>query len=155
MNDNELLTKFADTKSDAAFRALVERHLPLVFGTARRITRDPALAEDIAQTVFLLLARKARDLSRESVLSGWFFRTTRFVSLRALRSEYRRKNRERIAVTMTLDNASDPLWQGGSTADAECARCATNATVPATASSTIMNPGVSLRAVAQGWFLGG
>ncbi|HEY6228336.1 MAG TPA: sigma-70 family RNA polymerase sigma factor, partial [Verrucomicrobiae bacterium] len=111
MNDNELLTKFAETKSDAAFRALVDRYLPLVFGTARRITRDEALAEDIAQTVFLLLAQKARDLSRESVLSGWFFRTTRFVSLRALRSEHRRKNRERIAVTMSLDNASDPLWQ--------------------------------------------
>src|SRR4051812_13113175 len=111
MNDHELLTKFAETKSDAAFRALVERHLPLVFGTARRITRDAALAEDIAQTVFLLLAQKARDLSRESMLSGWFFRTTRFVSLRALRSEHRRKNRERIAVTMTPHNVSEPLWQ--------------------------------------------
>lgn len=111
MNDHELLRKFAATKSEVAFRTLVEQHLPLVFGTARRITRDESLAEDISQTVFLLLARKAREISSERVLSGWFFRTTRFVALRAFRSEHRRRNRETIATHMRLENLNESFWQ--------------------------------------------
>ncbi len=82
MNDAQLLQSFAKQKSEAAFRTLVERHLPLVFGTARRMTGENALAEDIAQTVFILLSRKASRLGRNIVLSGWLYRTTRFVTSR-------------------------------------------------------------------------
>ena len=46
MNDAQLLQDFAERDSEAAFRSLVERHLPLVFGTARRMTGDNGLAED-------------------------------------------------------------------------------------------------------------
>jgi DNA-directed RNA polymerase specialized sigma24 family protein len=82
MNDAELLKPFVEHGSETAFRTLVERHLPLVLGTARRITANSLLAEDVAQTVFILLARKAPRLKNQTVLAGWLYRTTRFVSAR-------------------------------------------------------------------------
>jgi RNA polymerase sigma factor (sigma-70 family) len=105
MNDAELLSEFAEQNSQSAFRTLMERHLPLVYGTARRVLGNGAQAEDVAQTVFLLLARKARaDLK----LTGWLYNTTRFVAARALRGELRRTRREQQAATM---NDPEPTWQ--------------------------------------------
>jgi RNA polymerase sigma factor (sigma-70 family) len=53
-------------------------------------TRDPHLAQDIAQTVFLIFARKARRLAREVSLPGWFIRTAQFVSRDAMKKVARR-----------------------------------------------------------------
>lgn len=100
MDDRELLTTFSKTRSEAAFRNLVERHLGWVYSVALRKVGSSALAEDVAQSVFILLARKAGDLRSETNLSGWLFRTTRFVANRALRSEMRRASRERTAAQM-------------------------------------------------------
>ncbi len=105
-NDAELLKEFVNDRSETAFRTLLERHLGLVFGTARRMTRDAALAEEIAQVVFLLLVQKAARLSRETVLSGWLYRTTRFVAARAIRSEQRRRRREEEAIHMHWQESS-------------------------------------------------
>ena len=110
MNDAQLLQAFAEQNSEAAFRSLVERHLPLVFGTARRMTGENALAEDIAQTVFILLAGKAKRLGSNTILSGWLYRTTRFVASRALTAEQRRRRREQEALPCNTSTPSDPSW---------------------------------------------
>jgi RNA polymerase sigma factor (sigma-70 family) len=123
MTDAQLLQSFAAQNSEAAFRTLVERHLPLIFGTARRMTGDNALAEDIAQTVFILLARKAKNLGGHTYLAGWLYQTTKFVTARALVAEQRRRRREQEAVTMQTSPSSDPfLLQAGPQLDAALAR---------------------------------
>jgi RNA polymerase sigma-70 factor (ECF subfamily) len=59
--DGELLSRLA--KGDAvAFRKVVDRHLPLVLGVARRMLRDDAEAEDVAQEAILRLWRNASGL---------------------------------------------------------------------------------------------
>ncbi len=113
MSDWELLQTYAKNRSDAAFAELVQRHLNWVYSAALRQVRDPHLAEDVTQAVFVLLARKAGNLRPGTILSGWLFRTTRFVASRALRTEYRRQTREQAAVTMSPTNSSDEhenLW---------------------------------------------
>jgi len=100
MDDRELLEAYARDHSDAAFAELVRRHLAWVYSVALRHIGNQALAKDVAQSVFVLLAQKAGSLHSEIVLGGWLFRTTRFVGNRALRAERRRKSREETAASM-------------------------------------------------------
>ncbi len=97
MNDSELLQAWANRRDEAAFAELVRRHLDLVRASARRQVGASPLAEDVTQAVFLVLARKAGSLGDKVVLSGWLFRTTRFVAARALRAEQRRTHHETVA----------------------------------------------------------
>jgi hypothetical protein len=63
--DAELLRRFARTNAEDAFAELVKRHVNLVYSAAlRRVGGDAHLAQDVAQTVFTDLARKAGPLAR-------------------------------------------------------------------------------------------
>ena len=113
MDDWELLQDYAKHRSETAFAELVQRHLNWVYSAAWRQVRDPHLAKDVTQAVFVLLARKAGHLRRGTIVSGWLFRTTRFVAARALRTESRRRAREQTAFAMSSTISSDDneiLW---------------------------------------------
>src|SRR5882724_221211 len=73
-SDAALLTQFAATRDPDAFRALVERHGPLVLGVARRIAGD-LHADDVFQATFLTLARHAAAVRRPDALAVWLHRT--------------------------------------------------------------------------------
>ena len=61
VSDTELLAKVA--AGDAvAFRAMVDRHLPVMLAVARRMLRDDAEAEDVAQEAMLRLWRSSPRL---------------------------------------------------------------------------------------------
>lgn len=109
--DGDLLRQYAETGSEEAFSELVHRHLPLVYSAALRQARGNApLAEDVSQTVFIDLARKAASLSRRQVLAGWLFTSTRMAACKALHREYRRQLREQISVSiqeMNSDGSND------------------------------------------------
>jgi RNA polymerase sigma factor (sigma-70 family) len=105
MNDDfELLRAYVERQSEPAFTELVERHKGLVYASALRQTGDPSLAEEITQAVFTVLARKAASLRRETVLSGWLFRATRFAAADALKRERRRIRREIEAMNRSDQN---------------------------------------------------
>jgi RNA polymerase sigma factor (sigma-70 family) len=109
MDDIELVREYATGKSENAFTTLVERHLPLVYSAALRQVGNPALAQDITQVVFLLLARKADKLPEKTIVAGWLYRTTRHLAAKALRQECRRRHREQEALAMQHDE-SDNGW---------------------------------------------
>lgn len=97
MGDAELLQKFADpgskSSSEAAFRMLVERYAGLVFSIALRRVGDPQLAEEIAQNVFTVLARKASKIDVKGSLAGWLHQAAMLESAKALRGEQRRQRK--------------------------------------------------------------
>ena len=115
MEDAELLRDYALNRSQAAFTALVRRHLDLVFATARRtLGGDAHRAHDVAQLVFLELARRAPTLGGQRVLAGWLYTTTRNTAADVVRSERRRVQREQkaqIMAEMTRDAVRDAEWQ--------------------------------------------
>lgn len=94
MNDQQLLLQYTRQGSQAAFSQIVARHLNFVYTVCRRETGDAALAEDVTQVVFLILARKAPSLRVETTLSGWLFQTARFAAKNARRREVSRKKQE-------------------------------------------------------------
>src|SRR6266571_3766168 len=93
MDDMELMQEWVDHGSEDAFRSIVDRHVNLVYSTARRLVSNPHEAEEVTQTVFILLARKAHSLSKETVMAGWLYRATRFAAAQMLRTESRRHQR--------------------------------------------------------------
>jgi len=93
-DDIELLREFAENNSEAAFAALAGRHVNLVYSVALRHTGNPHAAEEITQAVFIILARKAKSFSRQTVLTGWLHQTTRLTAANFLRTEIRRQHRE-------------------------------------------------------------
>jgi len=115
-SDTQLLCDYAEHGHEAAFREIVSRHADVVYASALRQAGSPDLAQDIAQSVFADLARKARSLAGtlngDVALLGWLYRSTRFAALNQLRDDRRRLARERLAMQQ-LDPAAEtaPQWE--------------------------------------------
>jgi RNA polymerase sigma factor (sigma-70 family) len=99
-SDFEWLQQFARTGNQTAFRDLVRRHLDLVFATALRKTGDAGGAEEIAQNVFGILARKAWTFAPDDSLPAWLYRTALLESKQWVRGEFRRRRRENAAAEL-------------------------------------------------------
>jgi RNA polymerase sigma factor (sigma-70 family) len=115
MGDWELLEDYVKTRSEAAFTELVRRHIDWIYSVALRRVGDPQLAEEVVQTVFALLARKAGSLRPGTVPGGWLFRSTCFVAKCSLRAEQRRKGREEMAsvmMTTAQPDETERVWEG-------------------------------------------
>src|SRR5688572_1664410 len=110
-DDSVLLRQYAENHSDEAFAALVTRHINLVYSVALRCVGDPHLAEEVAQAVFILLAKKAAQLRHDKALSSWLFQTTRLTASNFIRGETRRHRREQEAhMQSVLNDPGNDVW---------------------------------------------
>ena len=98
--------------SDAAFHALVRRHVGLVYSAAFRQLGDRTAAEEVSQNVFIALARKAPRLAGCETLAGWLHRSAVLEAKARIRSDLRRRRREEAS-------ASLPPMEAGTDAPAD------------------------------------
>jgi RNA polymerase sigma factor (sigma-70 family) len=96
--DGSLVQEYARRRDAEAFAELVRRYTPMVFSVARRVTRNPATAEEVTQECFFELARNAPRVSGQSV-AGWLYRAAVNRSIDVRRSEGSRRAREAGAAT--------------------------------------------------------
>lgn len=107
-HDSELLRRFDEDGVQDAFRELVRRKVNLVYAAAlRQVRGDAHLADDVTQAVFLALATRAHALRRHAVLTGWLYTTTRFLALKAVRTQSRWRKREQEANVMNRSTHSN------------------------------------------------
>jgi RNA polymerase sigma factor (sigma-70 family) len=95
--DAHLLRQFIDANDHQAFEILLERHGPMVLGTARRLVNNAADAADVFQAVFLSLARLAKSIRQGQSVPNWLYTTTCRIAARA------RKRR-----VVSIENAPEP-----------------------------------------------
>lgn len=101
----------------AAFRRVVDRHLPLVLGVARRILRDDAEAEDVAQETMLRLWRGGARLELgPGGLGPWLRRVARNLCIDRVRSG------RRVAVVEEVPEQAEPASQLSGLADQDLSR---------------------------------
>lgn len=111
-DDAELLQDYVRNQSQTAFAELVSRHAGLVHATAVRLVRDAELARDVAQSVFIQLAVKARTIREGHALAGWLYRVTLCAAANVVRSEQRRRLREKEAMDQAeLQSEARQTWQ--------------------------------------------
>src|SRR4029434_5319073 len=105
--DAECLRRFVANADERAFAELVERHVRLVHGAALRILANADAAQEVAQSVFILLARQACRLTGHPALAGWLYRTAVLQAREYQRTQARRRQRElhAVAIGSTMNQA--------------------------------------------------
>jgi RNA polymerase sigma factor (sigma-70 family) len=81
--DAQLLRQFIDANDHRAFEIPLDRHGPMVLGTARRLVNNAADADDVFQAVFLSLARLAKSIRKGHSVPNWLYTTTCRIAARA------------------------------------------------------------------------
>src|SRR4051812_28608475 len=121
LNDEQLLDRFLDrddesavseARAEAAFRAIVVRHGPMVLGVCRHVLNQLQDAEDAFQATFLVLARKAGSIRDRRVLARWLYEVAYRIAMRARTHGVSRRTHERQGGEMVASvSYDDHSWR--------------------------------------------
>ncbi|MGE5322097.1 MAG: RNA polymerase sigma factor [Actinomycetota bacterium] len=92
--------KAAQNGDPAGFQFLYERYRNYVYSLCLRMTRDPALSEDLTQDIFLHVWRKVASYKGEALFRTWLYR----VAVNIVLLHFRRHK----AINLPLDNDTLP-----------------------------------------------
>jgi len=100
--DGELLALFTANGNQAALEEIIRRHAPMVRTVCRRAARRLRDCDDMMQSVFVALARRAPDLLGYVSLAGWLYRTAWYTARRACRASSIRRLHKRQAAEVCM-----------------------------------------------------
>ena len=111
-DDEADLAAWTQQRNEEALAALIHRHTALVMGICRR-RLGGGLADEAAQAVFIVLARRSGSISDATNLGSWLHRVSIRVCDQARRAAARRTRHERDAAALNRPHPeSEPaaLW---------------------------------------------
>lgn len=111
-DDRELLARYARQRDESAFAEIVRRHVDMVYSAALRQMRDPHLAQDVTQAVFILLTQKAGSIGANVILAGWLYHAARMTANNARRAKERRERNERKAGEAMRERMNETIEWG-------------------------------------------
>ena len=117
--DADLVAALRAGDRRAVLEGLMERYRQKVMHLAVSIVRDPALAEDLAQTTFVKVWQALPKFDGRAALSTWLYTITRNTCLTALERERRIVPLEDFAEV--ADDDGDPMVFGTAQAGVESA----------------------------------
>ncbi|MHC4916167.1 MAG: RNA polymerase sigma factor [Planctomycetota bacterium] len=117
-SDAELIRRHVSGEA-SAFEAIASRHAPMVYRACLRLLGDAHEAEDAAQAVFVILARKAARLRKSGDLAAWLHGISRRVASEARRSRKRRRRREEEGAVIRAARSKEGLSDAERTAALE------------------------------------
>ena len=106
--DRMALQRWVLRRDAEAFKKLVSRHAGMVYATCCRILGDTAEAEDVSQECFEVLAQ-AQGVEKVKSLGAWLHGMATNRSLKRIRSEKRRKDRESRFSRESI-RTTEPSW---------------------------------------------
>jgi len=98
-SEAELLERHVQGDS-SAFGQLVSHYQAALLRHARGLLGAGPAAEDVVQEAFLRLAQKPPDIATSDVLAAWLHKVVRNLAMDVMRSETRRRGRERAAASV-------------------------------------------------------
>jgi RNA polymerase sigma factor (sigma-70 family) len=101
--DQDLIEQFLrgdEIDSNDAFRALVERHGPMVLKICRRVLEQEADAEDAYQATFVKLARQGASIRNRTILALWLNEVAYRTATKSRINTIRRRSLESQSVKM-------------------------------------------------------
>ncbi|MGZ4122450.1 MAG: RNA polymerase sigma factor SigX [Tumebacillaceae bacterium] len=99
-----------DTGAERSFPDLFKAHYPQVVRQIMRITRDQAVAEDLAQEVFLRL--HDQDITRIDNIGAWLTQAGTYAAYNHLRGEKRRiaRDEQQSDASTTVEPSTEERW---------------------------------------------
>ena len=108
-SDEVLLDRYRNEEDLDAFRRLLERYRRPIFTFVLRSSRDPAIAEEIHQEVFLRLVQRCDAFRGQSKFSTWLFTIARNLCIDHSRKSALRQHRSLDAPTRRVDGEGSAL----------------------------------------------
>jgi RNA polymerase sigma-70 factor (ECF subfamily) len=107
VSDEELVARAITARDPAAFGELVRRHQSRVRNWLRQLTRNAAIADDIAQETFIKAWDKLNTFGGQGRFAAWLMKIayTEF-----LMSHRKAKGAQRLADAVEAATAEDPIY---------------------------------------------
>lgn len=110
-DDSDLVHRVAQGDEDA-FRRLYEKYLDAVYSMALKVTREPHMAEDVAQEVFVRLWQRAGQYRKKrGRLLSWLLSITRNHAIDRLRYHNRRPVAEEELDLGRQNTSARTIWE--------------------------------------------